>query len=222
MPTRLLPSRFTRLTRGLTRAFLAPGLVLLLMACGGGNGAGDATTPTASDAPSASGGGAAGGGLPAGCSLPPFDLAVRASGDGPRESVRIEDSAAIRGFDGGAWTILMATVPFPAGADFRLGFPEMPADALVLQGGIFVPSGQAGEPQAEIQAGAVFETGDGQSRLPVFGVVQGMEAASTTGRMIRAEVLQASRETVCIAFEVTSESGQEFVGAAAANVVRDE
>lgn len=191
-------------------------LMLLGAACGSDDGSeGDGDETAGADR---------GSGLPEGCTEPPYELEWRLEGDGPRDEVTIDDAVAIEGFDGGAWTLILTDDEIPRDHDWltAVGFPDFPPDALVFQAGIFVRTSVDQATVEPVEVGETVVAQESDTRMVAASVVQGAEPTGSVDKVEEATLLYADDETVCIEFAITSESGDEFVGTATAEIVASE
>lgn len=207
--------------------FVLAALALVVGACGGddgesADGGGDGSEEAGDGGGGEDGGSDGDGDLPAECQEPPYELEWRLEGDGPREPVEIADAVAIKGFDGGAWTLILSDAELPRDYAYAelSGYPDMPADALLMQAGIFVQMDE----QENVEPVEVGETvADVESEVHTVGwnIAQGAQQSSSVNIDERATLLHAGDDFVCIEFDITSESGNELVGVAAAEIVAE-
>lgn len=198
-------------------------VAVFVAACGGddgdsgsGSGSGDVPTTTVSDEAVA---------LPAACpDALPFDVEIRLDGDGARETMTVVDAIALRRFEGRAWTVYLADFDLPDDTSWSFAVPEVPAGKTLVATGLdaFNAPDADALPILDVgSTGGLFsEVGDGATAT-FFNVTAERAGSTSVDQTGSTELLHLDDDVVCLAVDITGESGLELVGTYTATEIVD-
>ncbi len=153
----------------------------------------------------------------------PFEVELRADGDGAPEAVEIVDAVALRRAEGRALTVYLATFDIDDDTSWALVTPDVPPGGLLVSTGLdhFNADIAEIEPLAVGASGPLFgEAGDGATAT--FLNMQGEAAGSTSvSQEGTSTLLHVDDDRVCLEVDITSESGAALSGVYTAPIVAE-
>lgn len=207
-------------------------LAVVLIACGGDDGGGDARSDTPAGASSKEASGSEGDGTDSGAeSAPaecptsvPYDVELRLEGDGERETMAVVDAVALRRSEGRAWTVYLADFDMPDDTSWSFTVPEVPSGSTLVATGldVFNATDVDALPIIEVGAtGGLFrDVGDGESAT-FLNVTSDASSSTSVDQTGSTELLHLDDGLICLDTEITGESGLELVGTYAATEIVD-
>ncbi|WP_436795831.1 hypothetical protein [Actinospongicola halichondriae] len=193
--------------------FVSTIAVAVVAGCGGGGGGGnpgDAADETSTTEASAAEE------LPDECpGAVPFDIEIRLDGDGARETMTVVDSIALRRMEGRAWTVYLADFDMPDDTSWSFAVPEVPAGSILVATGLDSFNAPDADALPILETGATgglfSEVGEGATAT-FFSITADRAGSTSVSQTGTTELLHLDDDVICLATEITGESGLELVG----------